>query len=1076
MFKIQHHSWIMPTRALLLFVTLFCSSSAWSQATNGGVTGRVFDASGAVLPAVSIRLTDVDTQAVRTASSDRNGEFAFTLLPPGRYELRAELSGFSSVVQRNVIVLVNQITDLPVNMKPATVSTEVEVTGEAPVLQTQSSAVGGVIEHTAITSLPLNGRNFIQLVALQPGAVSTAKLPNGGISYLTSLFGGNYVVNGAPSDGSSYLLDGIEMRDTNDTRVGFEMTVDAIQEFNFQSLNYSSAYGAASGGVVNVSSRGGTNNFHGSGWEFFRNDALDARNYFDSAKPKYHQNQFGGALGGPIVHDKMFFFLSYEGYRQLKGVSRAVSVPTLAQRSGNFSGGNPIFDPNNVDPVTGLRQPFAGNQIPAGRLNSIAVAALNALYPLPNRAGVVNNLFATGFQHILTDQANGRIDRRFGANDTLFGRWTWVRVDRNIPFYVANGLPNFTMVYNSPAQNGVISETHNFGTNTVNQAEIGYNRHIQVAEDAQQHVAINQMLGIGGTSTQYLGNPTITISGFGTTGVISNAPNDRTDNDYTFADNLSLVRGSHTYTAGIRIVYNQVNGQVTPSGHGTFNFNGAFTSQLTPTGTQSGTGSAVADFLLGYPFSTANCCLVGSPHHNNRRKQIGLYFQHDWRATPKLTLNMGLRWDYFGHLYDLNDHFDFPDLTKAPNLVLLFAGKNGVSTSIANARYTDFAPRVGFAYALRQNTVVRAGYGLFFNPTSMVYGVTAGVDPPFVDQSSFTSSSRTPQLTLANPFPTGLGIPSTVYTGWDPNRKDPYSQAWNLSIQQGLGHEMSLTLEYVGNKGSHEDLGAVNVNAPPPGPGAIGPRRPIPTVSNVNIDLDIGKSIYHGFTIKSEKRFGTGLGFLASYTWSKCIDTGALGSRYDGADSSGRNPLDTNANRGLCGNDERHRAVASFIYNLPFGRHLSGFANTAFANWRIEGILSLESGQPFNVLLPNDNSNTGRLQDFPDLVPGQDPNDGPRTATRWFNVNAFKTAAPFTFGNAGRNITIGPPFKSLDFTLGKNFKLTERQTLEFRAEAFNIVNHTNFLQPGRVFGTPTFGVIGGAFDPRQIQFAFKYTF
>ena len=1059
-----------------LVLIYFWSIPSLAQVATGGITGTIVDESGAAVPSAALQLTEIGTGATRAATTGSGGEFTFTLLPPGNYEIRTAASGFGTVVQQNVEVLVNEITSLSITLKPSGVNTVVQVSSAAPPLETQSAAVSGVVEHETISSLPLNGRDFIQLVALQPGAIPTAKLPNGGESYLTTLFGGNYVVNGAPSDGSSFLLDGIEMRDTNDTRVGFEMTVDAIEEFNFQALNYSAAYGAASGGVVNISSRSGTDQFHGSGWEFLRNDAFDGTNYFSTSKPAFRQNQFGGAIGGPIIKDKMFFFASYEGFRRIEGINRAVSVPTVAQRNGDFSADKPIYDPNSLDPSTGLRAQFAGNQIPTTMFSQVAVNALNALYPLPNRPGEVNNLFATAFQHITSDQVNGRIDDRLGSSDSLFGRWTWVRVNRLIPFYVAGGLPNFPQVYDDPADNFVLSETHNFSSNTVNQAEIGYNRHVQKAEDSQQHVPIDQQLGITGTSAQYLGNPSITVSGLGTTGVISNAPNDRKDNDYSFLDNISHVRGNHIFTMGAKLVFEQVNGQVTPSGHGSFTFNGTFTSQLSPTGTVAGTGNAFADFLLGYPFSSARCCVAGSPHHNNRRREIGTYFEDDWKVRSNLTLNMGIRWDYFGHLYDVNNHFDFPDITKAPNLVLLFAGQNGVSRSIANPQYTDFAPRFGLAYTLHSKTVIRAGYGIFFNPTSMVYGVTAGIDPPFVDQSSFTSSKITPQLTLANAFPAALAVASSVYTGWNPNRADPYSQAWNLSIARDLGHQMILTATYVGNKGTHEDMGALNINAPPPGPGPIQARRPIPTISNVSLDEDIGKSIYHGLEIKGEKHFSRGLGFLASYTYSKCIDTGSIGSRYDGADGPGRNPFNLAAARGLCDNDERNRFVANALYNLPFGQGRSGLPALLIAGWRVEGILTLDAGQPFSVLLPNDNSNTGRLQDYPDLVPGQNPNNGPRTPIEWFNVNAFQEPTPFTFGDALRNMTIGPPLKNLDFSLTKDFRITERQSIQFRTEAFNILNHANFFQPGRVFGTPSFGVIGAAFDPREIQFALKYMF
>jgi hypothetical protein len=1071
----------MRTKTLLATIGLsfyyLFAIQAFGQITTGGITGTVSDQTHAVTPGVSLLLQEVATGAVRTTATDASGSYTFAVLPPGIYKLTATLNGFGTLVQENIKVSVNEINRLDLTLQPASVAQHIEVNTEPAELQTESAAVGGVLENQAITELPLNGRDFIQLVALEPGANSTEKLPGGGISYLTATFGGNYIVNGAPSDGTSYLLDGIEMRDTNDTRVSFEMTVDAIQEFNFQSSNYSAAFGGASGGIINISSRSGTNQFHGSVWEFIRNDIFDARNYFNPPqKPPFRQNQFGGAIGGPIVRDKTFFFVSYEGFRQLEGLSQAVSVPTVAQRNGDFSADAPIYNPLALDPSTGLRAPFPGNQIPPSLFSPVAVKALNLLYPLPNGPGEVNNLTGTADQTINTDQVNARLDQKIGEDDSLFARATWVRAVRLLPFAFSS-LPNVLTNYNSPAVNAVISESHLFSSRSVNQVTLGYNRHTQVLQDAQENVNINQELGITGLSSQYLGNPNIYIAGLAPTGSVCNAPNDRTDDDYTLLDNFSYTTGNQSFTIGMRFVRNEVNGQVTPFGHGGFTFNGTFTSQLNATGTVPDTGNAVADFLLGFPLVTNNCCITGSPHRNNRSNKVGPYFQDDWKVRPNLTLNLGLRWDYYQPLYDLQKRMDFPDLADAPNLVLLFAGKDGQPNGLRHADLHDFSPRVGFAYGIGSQTVIRGGFGIFYNPVSMVWGVLAALDEPFTDVNTFLSSSITPQLTLANPFPTGLGLPSTDYYGWPENLHDPYNLAWNLALERKLTSSITVSATYVGNKGDHLDLGLIDINQPTvPGPGSIVSRRLIPSLTSIFFDDTEGSSIYHGLDLKVERRFSNNLGFLVSYVLSHCIDDGAVSSKYDGSSGAERDPYDSALNRASCTNDERNRFVSSFVYSLPFKNDNSALLRTLVNNWSVQGILTLESGQPEDVLLPYDNSNTDRFLDAPDLVPGQSPNNGPKTPDEWFNVNAFTTPPPYTFGTSPRSVVQGPPNKDFDCSISKGFNINEQQKLLFKAEFFNLLNHLNLEQPGNVFGTPSFGVIGAALPSREIQFALKYSF
>jgi hypothetical protein len=1072
----------MSTKRLCTILGVALIACVWvprstAQITAGSVTGSVLDQSGGAVPGATLRLSNENTGAVRSAKTNSSGIYVFTLVPPGPYRLAVQRTGFATVVQTHVRILVNEATRVDFTLHPAAVQTTVTVSGAPPALQTQSAAVGGVLGHEVINDLPLNGRNFVQLVALEPGAISTEKLPGGGVSYLTSAFGGNYIVNGAPSDATSFVLDGIEMRDVNDTRVGFEPTVDAIQEFNFQAINYSAQFGGAAGGVTNISSRGGTNQLHGSAWEFLRNDAFDARNFFNTTKPEYRQNQFGGAIGGPIAKNKMFFFASYEGLRIVQGLSQAETVPTLAERMGDFSAGSPIFDPLSVNPSTGLRNPFPANQIPPNLFSPVSVKALDRLYPLPNLPGTVNNLLGTANQLNTSDQVNSRIDRTISQADSIFGRVTVVRVNRDVPF-TFSGMANFINVYDSPDTNFVLSETHSFDPQTVNQAEIGYNRHTQILQDLQQDVPVNQQLGITGTSTKYLGNPSIAIAGLSETGAIGNAPNNRSDNAFTILDNLTLVRGNNEFLVGFRGVKFQVNGQTTPNGHGYFNFDGAMTSQLTATGAAvTGTGNPVADFLLGFPIETGNCCTTGSPHRNTRSTQIGSYFQDNWKARRNLTFNLGIRWDYYGPLYDTENRFDEPNLADAPQLVLLFAGKNGVPRGFQKPQYYNWQPRLGFAYSVTPRTVVRGGYGLFFNPSSMVWGVLNDANPPFTDLNTFFSSPTTPTLlTLAVPFPTGVSVPSTAYGGWSLSLRNPYDQAWNFAIQRAVGRGIVLTATYVGNKGTKLDIGSENVNAPPPGPGSIAARSLIPSVSSISLDEGAGKSIYNGLELKAEKRLTQNLGFLASYTYSKCMDVGGTNSTYDGAADAGRDPLNTTAAYGLCDNDIRNVFTANAMYGLPFGRNLSPGLAWVASGWTIDAIVTAEGGQPSNVYLPYDNSNTGIFEDFPNLVLGQNPNTGPKIPTQWWNAKAYVDPPAYTFGNAGRNIAIGPGLADLDFAVHRDFRITERQTLQFRTEVFDILNRPNFEQPGYDFGTPSFGVIGAALNNREIQFALKYLF
>ncbi|MCI0418826.1 MAG: TonB-dependent receptor, partial [Acidobacteria bacterium] len=692
----------------LLMSSFLTAVPIWGQITTGTIAGTIVDDTGAIVPGVSVELTSLETGQIWTGKTSETGEYRFAFLQPGEYSVKAVLSGFQPVRRSQLPVRVNEIVRVDLKLTPSPLEQVIDVAGAPPPLQTESGEIGDFVEHQTIVNLPLNGRNFIQLVALQPGAVSTAKLPGGGLSFASSIFGGNYSVHGAPAEGTLFLLDGIDMKDVVDTRVGFRMTLDAIQEFKFQAANYSAAFGRASGGIVNIASRAGTNEFHGAAWEYIRDDAFDAKSFFAPRKEELRQHQFGAAIGGPMRKDKSFFLLSYESIRSDRGVTRAVTVPTELQRQGDFSQGAPILNPLDVDPETGQRRPFAGNRIPQNLWSPVSVKALDRLFPRPNRPGTSNNLVDTATQEVNSDQINVRIDQRLRDSDTVFGRYTWVRHDRLWPFVFAD-LPNFTTVWKSPAQNAVIGEVHTFSSTTVNEFRFGYNRHTQVLEDLEQTVPVNQELGITGLSQRFLGNPNIRISGQAGTGAILNAPNNRSDNQFSLRDNLSHTRGRHTLSTGVSVDWYQMNGGANPNAHGGFNFNGALTAQLTPTGTQAGTGNPVADFLLGFPISSARCCVQGDGFRHWRKIDFGAYVQDDWKVSRKLTLNLGLRWEFFEPGYERRLRFAQPDYSKAPALTLLFAGKDGVPQGIRKNEYNNFAPRVGFGYALDDRTVLRGG-------------------------------------------------------------------------------------------------------------------------------------------------------------------------------------------------------------------------------------------------------------------------------------------------------------------------------------------------------------------------------
>jgi len=1049
----------------LVFTFVISTIHAGAQ-VSGSVVGTVLDASGAVVSRAKISLTNIATNVTQTTVTSEAGDFRFPLVPVGLYRLEVEHSGFQPTVLDNLSVALGETRQADVRLAVAGTSEKVVVTSQVATVQTQSGAVEGVVEKADVVNLPLNGRNFVELVALQPNAV-----PSPHTSFFRNL-GGYNVVAGAPVSATAVTVDGVNIRDINDPRVNISLNPDVVQEFQENQSNYSAQLHSAGGAQINLVTKSGTNSFHGSVFEFLRNDVLDAKNFFDAGKkPPFRQNQFGFSLGGPIRKNKTFFFAGYEGLRIVKHETFQYTVPTEAERAGDFTGEPQIFDPSTFNAGTNTRQPFPSNKIPITSQSQTSLNALNLLFPHPNLPGDVNNLVGGPPDNSTNDQFSIRIDHKIGEKDSLFGRYIYYNYRRLTGIFTS--LPNFSDNFNTPSQNAAIGYVHLFGTTTVNQFRVGYHRMTQVLQDTQINVKINDAIGITGTSTTFFGNPAINISGLGGTGGISNAPNNRSDNGYYLYDDLSHTHGKHALGVGFNVSAEQVNGGINAFARGLFQFNNTYTSQI---GNPS-TGSAVADFLLGFPSFSERGLGLGFRHF--RQKRYGAYVNDDWRATANLTLNLGLRYEYFEPAYEKDDKLSGFDTATGQ---IVIAGKTGFPRGLRDSNHKDFQPRIALAYRVggSNKTVIRGGYGLNFMPLTVFPTPFLNLlNEPFFTFQSFNGNPVTPNLTLANAFPAGLGVPSTFLFSVARHFKDPYLQQWSLALQREVIRDTTITVGYMANHGSRL-RNSQQIDSPPAGPGDIQSRRPFPAFSGISSYENIGTSNYQSGYLKAERQFRNGFGFLISYTYAKLLDIGGIVDPGDLDDTLGRDPRNPGAEYGRDFFDARQRFVASYVWELPVGKgrrlggNWPGYLQQSIGNWQVNGIFTVQSGLPITPVLGFDNSNTGNFYDRPDTV--GNPNNGPKKVTQWFNTSAFALPAPFTFGNTGRNTIDGPGIRTVDFSLFKNFVFSESKSLQFRAEFFNLLNHPNFDPPGVTFGTPSFGVIGGAADPREIQFALKFIF
>ncbi len=1075
---------------LMLFLTV-CPLALW--ALQSGIVGTVTDSSGAVLAGATITARNVNTGETRQATSSESGQYAIPDLPIGTYEVSAEKNGFQRTVVQQVVLEVQLTRTVDVTLPPGTVNEQVNVTAAVTALQTTESSVGTLFETKVVNEIPLNGRNFLQLQLLSAGVT-----PGTGSVFQAvkidaqseSIGGGNFSVNGTPDAYNDYLIDGISFKDWIHGTNGMNPSVDAIQEFRLQTSNFTADYGENAGGLVNMATKSGTNQLHGSAYEFIRNDKLDALNYFTKrnggdSKAPLRRNQFGGTLGGPIYHDKTFFFGSYDGFRQQSTSTLIGSVPTQPMHHGDFSELLALPNPRQIHDPAG--NPYPGNIIPADQVLSVMPGYLDTYVPDPNRPGLVNNYVIPGTSRNSTDQYIARIDHSLTNRMQLFGHYIYDRVNDHPP--TIN--PNFSAIQYNGAHNVSLQLTDAISTNTILELRAGYNLFRQYVKQNHQGTSPNvasDVLGIDGVATSPASSdaPFFVVSDFGTGlgGNQPSSPRSWISERFEYQGNVSLVRGKHVIRAGMQTVRHHETFPEVIIGSGEIIFDGTFT------------GYSMADMLIGIPSQ-----FLLSPEEFDpqfRQWELMPWAQDDWRITPKLTVNLGLRYEW--RPWPVSKNNSISNIVLPPGggeASLILAGpcvpnlpvrpcQTSLPTSIAKNRSTfdgndnnNFAPRIGFAYRLGNSgrTVLRAGYGIFYQPEVFSGLVGQSYNPPFVSfYDRFINTANYQTWDWFHPT-AGLPVGGLSFQRYPGNSVNPYLQAWNVGVQRDLGAGFVLDVSYVGNHDTK--LWTYTLpNQPHPGPGDIDARRPYTNVESISSDEAIGSANYNGLQVKGEKRFSQGLSLLTTYTWSKAI-TDSQGSTSFAPDL--QNNYDRRANRGLWNADIRHRFTLSSVYELPIGRNkhflgdVNGAAGKLISGWQIATIVQVQTGQPLTVTLPFDNPNVGEGAKLPDVI--GDPNNGPKTVDEFFNTSAFAVPAPYTFGNEGIGAVTGPGLTDVDLSLSKNTNITERVKVQFRAEAFNFANHTILAAPNTTFGTPQFGQITGTkFSSRQIQFALRFTF
>lgn len=1079
--------------------------SSLAQSSNASLVGIVTDASQGAIAGATITVTNTATGVARSVATNESGAYTITPLIPGTYEVKATNAGFRAQAQTNVVLETGATFKMDFQLQVGAVTEAVEVTAAAPLLQTQDASVANVITTAQLERIPVNGRNFTRLMVLMPGSSDIAPLQSqGGQAGMRQIS-----INGQRQQDNNFTIDGV---DNNlmfmSSGVGAP-PMDSIQEFRV-ATNNSAEFGRNAGANVNISTKSGSRNLHGSFYEYFRNEKLDANDWFANAnnrgKVPFRQNQYGIAIGGPVLipklyngRDSTFWFVSWEGYRFRRGNTSIQNTPIAAWRQGDFSG----LSTRIYDPLTGVlnsegkivRQPFPENKIPANRINTGMQNLVNLLLPLPNRAGNTQNFIQTEGTANDRDMIVVRGDHNFSSNDMVWGRFMRQRVGQSSP-------ASYPTLFNS---NRVDSNNFGVGWNrvisptTVLEVRYGYNKPdvpgcAQYRNDVTRAGALS-LAGVNLFDPVALCDVVPSFAAAGQFTVGGGGGSTITDTDQQFDAKLSKTWGRHQVRFGGQYMTRYMDAFFADPTNG----NAEFWADPTSSADNPGSGNSFATLLLGYPSYVRRG--FGIADAQGRQRSASAFFQDDWRMTNKLTVNLGARWEGFNRPYDAQNRagnllITRDEATGKYTGQLMWAGVNplpapdtgkagegprqyGYGRSLMKSAWFNIAPRVGLAYQLNEKTVVRMAYGIYFNATFMQELNDLRKFWPYLPQQELSPNrGPVPDLSVRDSGPSFSN--GQAIGGWpqDPNNRTPYSQQWNVFIQRELMSDITFDIGYVGSA-NRRQVGYVGWNnATSPGPGDINPRRLLPNFGNLEGGSNVFSSEYNSLQTKVTKRFSKGLSVLANYTWGKVMDdqSSLPEGRY-------QDIYNRRADWARASYDIKHAFKVGYVYDMPFGRGRSfggGWnrgVDAILGGWALEGIVQIQTGAPRNVRTGVDRANVGSTRERPNVSRNPNLPKDQRTVQRWFDTAAFSYPEPFTWGNAGSNIIEEDGRQVFDVSVAKKFALFEGHSLEFRTEFFNLPNHVNFTMPSSVsLNSSTFGQITSATAARQIQLALRYSF
>lgn len=1116
--------------SLLLALTLIPPATSLAQVTTGTILGTVRDNSQAVVSGAQITVTEEGKGTSQKFATDDTGNYSAPFLIPGTYTVAVEVPGFKKQVRTGVILQVDQKARVDFTLEVGEVTETIDVIAAAPIIKADSSELGEVIEERAVRELPLNGRNFAQLVYLTPG-VTTGQVGENlsGASTFNPRGTSTFNALGHHGNSNGWLVDGIDNNEYTFNTVIVTPTIESVREFKVLTGTYSAEFGRGAG-VVSVSTKSGSNEIHGNVFEFIRNDSLDARNYFarpQDPKPVFRRNQFGAAVGGPILTNRTFFFGDYAGLREIRGTPFINTVPTAKTRVGDFteftdgSGRliqiydplttrlNPNFDssrPVSASNPQFLRDPFPGNVIPANRINPVGLNVAS-IYPLPNGPGNFNNYTTTVNRDVQDDAFNVRIDHKLSDSDSLFVRYSFDSYKLDAPQgqaacclptpaeaarrfdlgpFVA-GIQNTRL----RTQGAALNHTHIFRPNLLNEARTGFARTTPRTVQSDFGKKAAESLGIRGINVNEFatGLPNINVQDFtGLSGGPAFLPVNPRQTHYQFDDNIFWNRGRHQLKFGYHYIRRLVSPFTNTDTRGSINFNRNFTND--PATNTGGTG--LATLLTGYSTGGSRGFLLEPYYMTNQEHAV--FVQDDFKISPRLTMNLGLRYEVYQPDVEIRDRLvNFDPFA----LRLVYANEEGVSrTANKSTQKRNFGPRFGFAWDVfgDTKTVVRGGYGISYFPEPYSASSLLGQQVPYTISQNFAPEvnpvdfSRVP--TIDNPFPpiqpvkprttAELNAANPRVVGHAFKNLTSYAQSWNLDIQRQLAPTLLWDVAYAGSRGIHVPI-FFNINEVQPGTGSQASRRLIQPLSNVVNILQAdprNMSTYHSLQTKLVKRYSSGLQGLFSYTYSKVLDFGGSAASGGGATGGPQTVTNIRAGRGPAGFDVKHRAVMSYVYDLPFGpgrkwASQGGLIGKIVGGWQISGITTLTTGRPFNVNL-NVGVNNG-APSWPNRI-GSGKLDNPDPFL-WFNPADFVAPPPNTYGNVARGVLYAPGHVNFDTSFVKNTPIREGINFQFRFEMYNMFNTPAFGFPNANIGSPTVGRITSTVaDNRSLQGALKIEF